>query len=826
MKMNRRIFGVLAVAIIVASPIAHAQDNLRDAAPFNGYTGEVFDTTHYAYDYLVDSSLPQDDPANKKFKTLQAAYAAAPAGTPDKPTVIGIKPDVYQIAGTKTEAGITITKNYITLLGLTDDRRKVVLADNRGNGEGASNNGYLMIVNANGFTVMNLTIVNYCNLDYEYPGDPSKDLKMRSPVVTQAVAMQSDGDKHVYSHVAFLGRLDTLFIRTTRSYFTNVFVEGTDDFIGGGTVGVWENSEVYFPTGNGVMSSSGITFIHTVFKAKRGLEFYKGFRNPVTLIDCTLPVNTPHSKVAWIVWKAPVHQNLYSLTYHTKDAAGHPAVIADSILGAPAFTLSREISAQEAAAFNPWNLLRAVPATGVVDDWDPAGVREKYAKQGTEVFRMAFANPAATPAPGALLGPFTPAAPPPPTIRTGGAGATFKTTVMPARAQDQPITWSTTSKLISLSATTGPSITVTGRNTTNHAEFAAINAKAEDGYYITARVNVEPAFIAPPAFLKKPVLLAPAAGKVKLSYTLDLGGGPAARQDQSLITWYLCDDAACTTRRTVAVSRGDLPLRQYTLTTGAIGKYIEAGIQPKHNISDPGAEILAIAAHPITAKDLPTANVAPDFRNFVVAENTNYVSGMWTLLGTWTSVLGDNGYGIRVGNAGAALLYQQDAPTTDMTVKVVMTPEKTAGQGFGIAGTPDDPPKAPEKNQKADIYIKYDPRTRTGYSLRFWRTILSGEKCMFQLYRIVDGIGAPISDQQQLTGVFKPDTTITLSIVGNLFTARGSNTTDGETLSLHGVVTPNDFGGAGASWSGSTPVGNSVIFSRFEIAYPVRPKGI
>lgn len=804
------------------APFAHAQDNLRDAAPFNGYTGEVFDTTHYAYDYLVDSSLPQDDPTGKKFKTLQAAYAAAPAGTPEKPTVIGIKPDVYHIAGTATDPGMTITKNNITLLGLTDDRRKVVLADNRGNGEGASNNGYLLIVNATGFTVMNLTIVNYCNLDYEYPGDPSKNLKMRSPVITQAVAMQSDGDKHVYSHVAFLGRLDTLFIRTTRSYFTNVFVEGTDDFIGGGTVGVWENSEVYFPTGNGVMSSSGITFIHTVFKAKRGLEFYKGFRNPVTLIDCTVPVNTPHSKVAWIVWKAPVHQNLYSLTYQTKDASGHRAVIFDSILGPPAFALSREISAQEATAFNPWNLLRALPATGAVDDWDPAGVKEKYAKQSSEVFRMAFANSASTAPPGALLGPFTPAAPPPPTIRTGRAGATFKVNVSPARAQNDPITWSTTSKLITLSATTGSNITVTGRNATNRAEFAAINAKAADGYYITAHVNVEPAFIAPPAFLKKPVLLTPAAGKVHLAYALDLQG----REDQSIITWYLCDDAACTTRRTVAVSRGDQPLKSYTLTTGAIGKYVEAGIQPKHNISDPGAVVLAVAAHPITAKDLPTANVAPDFRNFVEAENTNYVSGMWTVLNTWTSSLGDNGYGIRVGAVGAALLYQQDAPTTDMTVKVVMTPEKTAGQGFGIAGTPDDPPKAAEKNQKADIYIKYDPRTRTGYSLRFWRTIQASDKCMFQLYRIVDGIGAPISDQQELTGVFKPDTTITLSILGNTFTAKGSNTTDGETLSLRGVVTPNRFGGAGASWSGSTPVGNSVIFHRFEITYPARPKGL
>ncbi len=42
-----------------------------------------------------------DDAANKKFKTLQAAYAAAPAGTEAKPMVIGIMPNVYQIAGSE-----------------------------------------------------------------------------------------------------------------------------------------------------------------------------------------------------------------------------------------------------------------------------------------------------------------------------------------------------------------------------------------------------------------------------------------------------------------------------------------------------------------------------------------------------------------------------------------------------------------------------------------------------------------------------------------------------------------------------------------------------
>ena len=806
---------VCASAIILP---AHAQDNMR-GAPYNGYTGQVFDTRGYAYDYLVDSGLPQDKPDQKKFKTLQAAYAAAPAGTPDHPTVIGIKPDVYFLRGGDTEASMTITKNYITLLGLTDDRRKVVLADNRGNKEGASNNGYILVVNATGFTMMNLTLVNYCNLDYEYPGDPSKNLKMRSPVITQAVALQADGDKHVYSHVAFLGRLDTTFIRTMRSYFTHVYIEGTDDFIGGGAVGVWEDSEVYFPTGNGAMSSSGIAFIDTVFKAEHGLEFYKSFRNPVALIHCTMPVNTPQSPVAWMVWKTPVRQNVYALTYQTKDATGKPAVIYDSIVGPRAFTLSRRLSVEEARAFNPWNMLRSTP-NGQVDDWDPAGVRAKYEQDGSDVFRMSLNASArgAVHSASSAADPFANNEPPGnASIRTGGAEATLTANVQPLRASGTPIHWSTDSKLITLSDESGRSITVAGNNTTDRAQYVSVRATAANGFYVTSYIYVEPAYIDPPTFTRMPVLAPPADSKIAVDYALNLGG----RDDESLIDWFVCDDAQCAARREVAMSRGNQPLRAITLTPGFAGKYVEAVIRPKHNISEPGPESVAISAASVPADAITSTTIDPNFRNFVETANPSFAGGLWTVLGTWTSSTGDNlvnGYGLRVASQGAQLLYTNDGPVADMRVKIVLTPEKTAGQGFGIAGSPDD--SAGPHNQKADIFIKYDPRTRNGYSLRFWRTIQAADKCMFQLYQVVNGVGHPVNDQQQLTGVFKPNTTITLGLTGDTFTATGSNTTDGDTLSLKGTIAPNTYGGAGVAWTGSVPFGNSVVISQFEISYP------
>jgi hypothetical protein len=145
-----------------------------------------------------------------------------------------------------------------------------------------------------------------------------------------------------------------------------------------------------------------------------------------------------------------------------------------------------------------------------------------------------------------------------------------------------------------------------------------------------------------------------------------------------------------------------------------------------------------------------------------------------------------------------------------------MTPEKISGAGFGSPGSPAEGNNV----QKSDIYIKYDPRGRTGYSLRYWRTTQSAEKCMFQLYRIVDGVGTPLDDRQVLSGVFKPNTELVMKVVGDRLSVEAHNDRDAETLSLEASITPNDFGGAGAAWYGTVPRGNSNVYSRFEITYP------
>ena len=105
-----RLFASIA-ALLVFGVFAKAQDNVRGG--IEPIVSSI-DPSQLTYDILVDGNLAQDDPGNRKFKTLQAAYAAAPEGTEQKPTIIGIMPNVYKLpGGAPRTPSMKITKNYI-----------------------------------------------------------------------------------------------------------------------------------------------------------------------------------------------------------------------------------------------------------------------------------------------------------------------------------------------------------------------------------------------------------------------------------------------------------------------------------------------------------------------------------------------------------------------------------------------------------------------------------------------------------------------------------------------------------------------------------------
>jgi hypothetical protein len=424
-------------------------------------------------------------------------------------------------------------------------------------------------------------------------------------------------------------------------------------------------------------------------------------------------------------------------------------------------------------------------------------------------------------------------------IRTGGSGLSISATVLPADAADKTITWSTNSDLVSLNRTTGSEVTVTAQNTTDDAQYVPITAKASNGFYVPAHVYVEPKFIDPPAVTQAPKLEPPADGKVHVDYALDLG----SREDQSVISWYACDDAEGTNARKIAVSRGNQPLTTYTLTRGDVGKFLRASVEPKHHISEPGPAVVATAAAPITPADVPSTTVSPNFRNFVETPSDDVIDGRWIVQGPWSIVAGDNltnGYGIRALGRGAprfagggfglpptadapnpatrpdplasSLVYFRDGDVGDMLVDLIMTPDKTEGTVFAIPGAPDGTGPG---HEHGDIFIKYDPRTATGYSLRYWRTTQSAAACTYQFYRIENGVASPLDDHRVQSGVFKRNTLLTLKTVGPTISVDAHDTVDNQTLSMEGTIIPNHFGGAGV-WS----TGASTTYSQINISYP------
>jgi hypothetical protein len=86
---------------------------------------------------------------------------------------------------------------------------------------------------------------------------------------------------------------------------------------------------------------------------------------------------------------------------------------------------------------------------------------------------------------------------------------------------------------------------------------------------------------------------------------------------------------------------------------------------------------------------------------------------------------------------------------------------------------------------------------------------------MFQLYEVVNGVGKPIDERQVLSGVLKPNTTMTLKITGSRFTVDAVNTDDAESLHLEATIKPNRFGGAGVFWPG----GSANTYSLIEVSY-------
>lgn len=806
-----------------------------DPVEFGGtyikYQGETIQLSETAI--YLDGSLSDELAAQYPYVyndiTKALSADALKNGTADKPMTVYVAPYVYWIddpAATdtvqKTEGysvpyGMVVNSEYLTIKGLTGNPDNVVLAGNRGQSH-ASNGNYTMFrFNCSGaLTVKNITIGNYCSVDLDYPLMSELNQAKRTETITQAQLADVSGDKMFADNCNFISRLNLDPINgASRSLYNNCHFESTDDALNANAVYVGCDFDFY---GNRPLYSSygtGSTFLGCTFNCKilnveaEPTQFFTKEGGTITAVDCvynsnlSVPISigwtkTPSTSLK--CYQSNIIHNGQSITIGGEGAKETVDMTGKSVLDA------YKVVSGGKTYYNTYNLLKGS------DDWDPLGVRDviKAAGQDTVATQLSITSDVTE-------------------IESGKETASIGGTVnyfYGTNDTTQKITYSVSDEdkaYVKLTDNGDGTCKVEGTNNDDAARKVIINASTESGLEAAVGITVKPSKIEAPAFTKAPVITNDGQGSLKVDYSLDLG----SREDMSAISWYRCTDAEGSNPILVAVTRNDSPEYTYKLTAGDVGYYIMAKVESKNIRSDYGTPVNTVYDKAIGVKDVRSKNFATDFSNFPNVKQSEIKAGFWTVdynrpadtesFGSWqgadteepwkygTTGNGCVGAGLYEGTQGARLMYTPVEGTYgDMSLKLVVDPAKTAGQGFGSAG------------QYMDVLLKFDTSTLTGYGLRIIRTRDSSNAVTFVLVKYDNGTVTEISDKV-IASCYATGCTISLKAEGNKLTAHVETPTEQladqaakgypHVVDLTADIEANSFGGVAIQHTGTLGAG-------------------
>lgn len=821
-----------------------------DPVEFGGtyikYQGETIQLSETAI--YLDGSLSDELAAQYPYVyndiTKALSADALKNGTADKPMTVYVAPYVYWIddpAATdtvqKTEGysvpyGMVVNSEYLTIKGLTGNPDNVVLAGNRGQSH-ASNGNYTMFrFNCSGaLTVKNITIGNYCSVDLDYPLMSELNQAKRTETITQAQLADVSGDKMFADNCNFISRLNLDPINgASRSLYNNCHFESTDDALNANAVYVGCDFDFY---GNRPLYSSygtGSTFLGCTFNCKilnveaEPTQFFTKEGGTITAVDCvynsnlSVPISigwtkTPSTSLK--CYQSNIIHNGQSITIGGEGAKETVDMTGKSVLDA------YKVVSGGKTYYNTYNLLKGS------DDWDPLGVKDviKAAGQDTVATQLSITSDVTEIESGKE------------TASIGGAVNYFYGT----NDTTQKITYSVSDEdkaYVKLTDNGDGTCKVEGTNNDDAARKVIINASTESGLEAAVGITVKPSKIEAPAFTKAPVITNDGQGSLKVDYSLDLG----SREDMSAISWYRCTDAEGSNPILVAVTRNDSPEYTYKLTAGDVGYYIMAKVESKNIRSDYGTPENTVYDKAIGVKDVRSKNFATDFSNFPNVKQSEIKAGFWTVdynrpadtesFGSWqgadteepwkygTTGNGCVGAGLYEGTQGARLMYTPVEGTYgDMSLKLVVDPAKTAGQGFGSAG------------QYMDVLLKFDTSTLTGYGLRIVRTKASSNAVTFVLVKYDNGTVTEISDEV-IASCYATGCTISLKVEGNKLTAHVETPTEQladqaakgypHVVDLTADIAANSFGGVAIQHTGTTGAGgwqNTTMLHNLDITW-------
>lgn len=806
--------------------------DISDPVEFGGtyikYKGETIQLSETAI--YLDGSLSDELAAQYPYVyndiTKALSADALKNGTADNPMTVYVAPYVYWIddpAATdtvqKTEGysvpyGMVVNSDYLTIKGLTGNPDNVVLAGNRGQSH-ASNGNYTMFrFNCSGaLTVKNITIGNYCSVDLDYPLMSELNQAKRTDTITQAQLADMSGDKMFADNCNFISRLNLVPISgASRNLYNNCHFESTDDALNGNAVYVGCDFDFY---GNRPLYSSyntGSTFLGCTFNCKilnveaEPTQFFTKDGGTITAVDCvynsnlSVPITmgwTKYPSDSLKCYQSNIVHNGKNITIGGEGAKETVDMTGKSVLDA------YKIVSGGKTYYNTYNLLKGS------DDWDPLGVKDviKAAGQDTVATQLSITSDVTE-------------------IESGKETASIGSTVKyfyGTNDTTQKITYSVSDEdkaYVKLTDNGDGTCKVEGTNNDDAAKKVIINASTESGLEAAVGITVKPSKLDAPEYIKTPVITNDGQGSLKVDYSLDLG----SREDMSAISWYRCTDAEGSNKVLVAVTRNDSPEYTYKLTAGDVGYYIMAKVESKNIRSDYGTPVNTVYDKAIGVKDVRSKNLSTDFSNFPNIKQSEIKAGFWTVdynrpadtesFGSWqgadteepwkygTTGNGCVGAGLYQGTQGSRLMYTPVEGTYgDMSLKLVVDPAKTAGQGFGSAG------------QYMDVLLKFDTSTLTGYGLRIIRTKASSNAVTFVLVKYDNGAVTEISDKV-IASCYVTGCTISLKTEGNKLTAHVETPTEQladqaakgypHVVDLTADIAANSFGGVAIQHTGTT----------------------
>lgn len=294
-----------------------------------------------------------------KYRTVQEAVMAVPAGAAESPVVIRVRPGTY-----RELVYVQREKRFFRLVG-EDAARTVITFDLNANLKGLDGKPIgtfrtpTVQIDADDFAAENIT--------FENSAGP----------VGQALAIRVDGDRAVFRNCRFLGWQDTMLLNRGRQYFEDCYVEGHVDFIFGAAAAFFERCHIH-ALRDGYLTAASTPFDQPfgfVFRdckvtgASPEVRAYLG--RPWRAHSAVTFVDTEMSEVVrpegWHNWNFPEREKTVRYAeYGSRGPGANPSARA---------AWARRLTKAEAGRITPERVLAGA------DGWNPRKVRTGAGRQ-------------------------------------------------------------------------------------------------------------------------------------------------------------------------------------------------------------------------------------------------------------------------------------------------------------------------------------------------------------------------------------------------------------------------------------------------------------